>query len=240
MRNSAQFFRVRQFELQPVGALALLILGARFFRSSYSTDERELFPPSPRPALLSLIAHIPVYSSYPFSRSCSPRMKVHIAADVDIAWRYRGERRADICLTLIGKCFDLSFQHSSRLLSFPRVWLSGRQLTSRLKVVHRCTQVPRTRIVFQGISSSVISFVLCTRSVFPFSSCCVFPVFPASLLGRVVLAFGWNCMSTLMHADAQSPKWFRNRTFLLGSIYIMTDGEIVSMDLSIKKELFST
>lgn len=44
-------------------------------------------------------------------------MNVVHTADVDIAWPYRAERRADICLTLIGKCFDLLPAFSAPFLS---------------------------------------------------------------------------------------------------------------------------
>lgn len=79
----------------------------------------ELFPPSPHSAVPHL-AHLRI--ALPFlGRVRCPW--TYIAADVDIAWRYRAERRADICLTLIGKCFDL-LPHSPLL--FSHVWLSER------------------------------------------------------------------------------------------------------------------
>lgn len=68
------------------GALAFLILGALFFRSSYSADGRVVstFAPSP-------VAHISPYS-YPFlwSCSCARAREYTAAAAVDIARRYRG------------------------------------------------------------------------------------------------------------------------------------------------------
>lgn len=95
------------------GSLAFLILGVLSFRFSYSTGERVVstFAPS----RLSSIAHI--------SRTATPflgrvrRPWRYIATDVDIAWHYPSERRADICLTLIGKCFDLLSAFSALSLS---------------------------------------------------------------------------------------------------------------------------
>jgi len=159
MRNSAQFFRVRQFaSCNPPAplfflSLSLSLRGARFFRSSYSIRRVVSTFASSR----CLPSRISPRTVHPFSRSCSARMKVHSCRH---SWILPGnaghaERRADICLTLIGKCFDLLLlRHSSRLPSSPRVRLSERRLTSRLKVVHRLDCVH----AFPDISSHVILF----------------------------------------------------------------------------------
>lgn len=102
--------------LQPAGAHA---------RSSSS--RRPLLPPFLFHRRTSCF-HFPAPSRCPTSRAAHLRTATpflgrvrypwtYIAADVDIAWRYRAERRADICLTLIGKCFDLLPAFSALFLS---------------------------------------------------------------------------------------------------------------------------
>jgi len=73
----------------------------------------ELFLPSSHPAVPHR-AHLRIATPFLGRVRCP---WTYTAADVDIAWRYRAERRADICLTLIGKCFDLLLAFSVPFLS---------------------------------------------------------------------------------------------------------------------------
>lgn len=138
MRNSTQFFRVHQFELQPPPSLSVYsCLISRHFPSLL----RFLLPPlfsysstclfSDYASFFLTVSIFLRYSPPLFSRMNNPCFLVSTRQErgvahgyVDIACCYERERRshrADICLTLIGKCFGLiallACRYSSRLPS---------------------------------------------------------------------------------------------------------------------------
>lgn len=103
------------------------------FVNSGSNPRRRLCVPHPRHPLLPLFLfhrrtscfHLCPHPSVPHRahpRIATPflgraRCPWTYVADADTAERYRAERRADICLTLIGKCFDLLPAFSAPFLS---------------------------------------------------------------------------------------------------------------------------
>ena len=105
MRNSTQFFRVHQFELQPSPSRSFLILRPILASLLRLPPSRSAFPSSfdtrrVRVSRCTLTDGQPLFSRF-YSLGDSAATWILPA----VTGRERRLHRADICLTLIGKCF---------------------------------------------------------------------------------------------------------------------------------------